>query len=155
MVSRWGRLAAAALAAGCPAAAQQVKELGVQLMGTWSDPALTIAGFTGALRITERTRVSVGLGAGVSDGEAAWRGELLGHFLLAPRRRTGVGPYAAGGVAVVGGPVERGYLVLTLGIEGRPGNRSGWFLEAGAGGGARIAAGWRRRWFPPWWPLQE
>jgi hypothetical protein len=56
---------------------------------------------------------------------------------------------------VVGGPVERGYLVLTLGLEASPGGRTGWFLEAGVGGGARIAAGWRRRWFPAWWPLGD
>jgi len=155
MVSRWGRLALAALAAAGPAAAQQVKELGVQVTGTWSDPALVVAGVSGAIRTSERTRVSAALGGGVSDGDAAWRGELLGHFLLAPRRRAGLAPYAAAGVSVVGGPVERGYLVLTLGIESRPGNRSGWFLELGVGGGARIAAGWRRRWFPAWWPLTD
>jgi hypothetical protein len=144
-----------ALAAAGPVAAQQVKEVGVQVTGTWSDPALVVAGVSGAIRTSERTRVSAALGGGVSDGAAAWRGEVLGHFLLAPRRREGVAPYAAGGVSVVGGPVERGYLVLTLGLEDRPGGRSGWFLELGVGGGARISAGWRRRWFPPWWPLEE
>jgi hypothetical protein len=149
MVSRWARLALAALAAAGPATAQQVKELGVQVTATWSDPALVVAGVSGAIRISERSRVS----AAVGDG--AWRGELLGHFLLAPRRRSGLGPYAAGGLSVVGGPVERGYVVLTLGIESRPGSRSGWFLELGVGGGARIAAGWRRRWFPAWWPLTD
>ena len=155
MASPWGRLALAALAAAGPAAAQQVKEGGVQAMGTWSDPALVVAGVSGAIRTSERTRVSAALGGGVSDGAAAWRGELLGHFLLSPRRRQGVAAYAAGGLSVVGGPVERGYLVLTLGLEAAPGSRSGWFLELGVGGGARVAAGWRRRWFPPWWPLEE
>jgi hypothetical protein len=54
--------------------------------------------------------------------------------------------YGAGGVAVVGGPVEQGYLVLTLGLEDRPAARAGWFVEAGVGGGARLAAGYRWRW---------
>ena len=155
MLSRWARLALAALAAAGPAAAQQVMELGAQVTGTWSDPALVVAGVSGAIRTSERTRVSAALGGGLSDGDAAWRGELLGHFMLAPRRRVGLAPYAAGGLAVVGGPVERGYLVLTLGVESRPGTRSGWFLELGVGGGPRVVAGWRRRWFPAGWPLTE
>jgi hypothetical protein len=66
-----------------------------------------------------------------------------------------VGAYLAGGVAAVGGPADRGYLVLAAGIEDRPGARSGWFLEAGVGGGARLAAGYRWRWFPDWWPLVQ
>jgi hypothetical protein len=84
---------------------------------------------------------------GGSAGELAFRAELLGHFLLSPNKRTGMGPYFAAGVAAVGGPVERGYLVLTLGVEQRPGARSGWVAEAGIGGGFRVALGyrWRRR----------
>ena len=54
----------------------------------------------------------------------------------------------AGGVAAVGGPVDEGYLVLALGLEGRPGGPDGWFVEAGVGGGARLAAGWRWRQWP-------
>jgi hypothetical protein len=57
--------------------------------------------------------------------------------------------YGAGGVAVAGGPVDQGYVVLTLGIEGRPGARSGWFAEAGVGGGVRLALGYRWRRVPP------
>ncbi len=145
--------AAAALAAATPAGAQQVKELGIHATGTLSDPALGVAGVYGAWRPSARGRVSAALGVGVSDGDAAWRGELLGHFLLAPRRRSGIGAYLAGGLAVVGGPVDRGYLVLGLGIEGRPGAASGWFAEVGVGGGARLSVGHRWRWFPDWWRL--
>ena len=47
---------------------------------------------------------------------------------------------------VVGGPVDEGYLLLTLGVESRPGGRAGWFAEAGVGGGARVALGYRQRW---------
>ena len=159
MASRWARrsaalralaaLLAAAMSGGAPVAAQQVTEFGVMGIATASDPALVVAGGYGAIRTSRRTRISAGLGAGVSDGRATWRGELLAHFLLNPTRRWGVGVYGAGGVAAVGGPVDQGYLVLTLGLEARPGGRSGWFVEAGVGGGARLAAGvrWRRR--PP------
>lgn len=146
--------AAAALAAAAPGAgAQQVKELGVQAVGTLSDPALAVAGVYAGWRPTRRARLSASVGLGGSDGETAWRGELLGHFLLAPTRRSGAGVYLAGGVAAVGGAADRGYLVLAVGIETRPGAPSGWFAEAGVGGGPRLAVGYRRRWFPRWWHL--
>ena len=145
----------ATLATVPPACAQRVTELGVQVTGTLSDPALAVAGPAGAIRFSERGRLALAVGAGVSDGSAAWRAEALGHFLLAPRRRTGPAAYAGAGVAAVGGPVDRGYLVLTLGLEEAPGSRAGWFVEAGAGGGVRISAGWRWRRFPPGWDLTE
>jgi hypothetical protein len=129
-----------------PLAAQRVRELGVQAIGTLSDPGLAVAGVYGALRPSARTRVSVSAGAGVSGGEAAGRGELLGHFLVSPGATRGVGAYAAAGVAVVAGPVGRGYLVLSLGLEGSPGASQGWAVEAGVGGGARVGLGWRWRW---------
>ena len=145
--------AVAAFAAAAPAGAQQVKELGIHATGTLSDPALAVGGVYGAWRPSSRSRISAALGLGGSDGDAAWRGELLGHFLLAPARRRGAGVYLAGGVAVVGGPEDRGYLVLAIGLEDRPGGPSGWFAEAGVGGGARLSAGYRWRWFPDWWRL--
>ena len=139
-------LSASALVAGSPASAQSVPELGVVAMATASDPALVAAGAYGGLRTSLRTRVSAAALAGVSGSEAAWRGELLVHFLLNPTRRTG-----AGGVAVVGGPVDQGYVVVTLGVESRPGAPSGWFVEAGVGGGARLAMGYRWRRLPAGW----
>ena len=144
-------LAAALMLGGVPVAAQQVTEFGIMGVATASDPALAVAGGYGAIRTSRRTRVSAGLGAGVSDGRAAWRGELLAHFLLNPTRHRGVGVYGAGGIAAVGGPVDQGYLVLTLGLEARPGEHSGWFVEAGVGGGVRVAAGVRWRRWPPGW----
>ena len=148
MVLRW-LSAAAALATAAPAGAQQVKELGIQAIGTLSDPGLAVGGVYAAWRPSARGRVSAAWALGGSDGGLAWRGELLGHFLLAPGRTRGPGVYLAGGVAVVGGPADRGYLVLALGIENQPGGGSGWFAEAGAGGGARLSAGFRWRWFRP------
>jgi len=52
--------------------------------------------------------------------------------------------YAGAGVAgeVHGGDV-RGLLVALLGLEARPWSGGGWFLEAGVGGGVRLAAGYR------------
>lgn len=145
---RWARLAAAALVAvPVSARAQHVRELGLQAIGAASDPGFLGAGVYGAWRPSRRARLSLGGAIGGAGGEAAWRAELLGHFLLTPRARTGVGVYGAGGVAVVGGPTEEGYVVLTLGLETSPGGPTGWFAEAGVGGGARAAIGFRRRWF--------
>ncbi len=162
MGSRWaspagplaGAMLAAAIAAG-PAVAQQVRELGVAAIVTASDPALAVGGVYGALRTSLRTRISAAAGVGASGGETAWRAELLGHFLLSPTRRSGAGVYGAGGVALVGGPVKQGYLVLALGLEARPGTRAGWFVEAGVGGGARLAAGYRWRRWPSGWPVPQ
>jgi hypothetical protein len=149
---RWAEaLAAAALLAAAPLEAQRVRELGIQAIGTASDPALAVAGAYGALRLSRRFRISLGVGVGASSGETAGRGELLAHFLLAPRAARGPGGYTAAGVAAVTGPVDEGYLVLTLGLESRPGAAAGWFVEAGIGGGARLAAGYRWRRFPSWW----
>jgi hypothetical protein len=153
MALRWLSAAAALAAAAPPAGAQQVKELGVQAIGTLSDPALAVGGIYAGWRPTRRARLSASLGAGTSDSRTAWRGEILGHFLLAPTRRAGAGMYLAGGIAAVGGATDEGYLVLAVGIEGRPGAASGWYAEAGVGGGARLAAGYRWRWFPRWWSL--
>jgi hypothetical protein len=153
MDSRWGSLAAAvALAAPSPVAAQRIAELGVQATVLIANPGSMVAGVSGALRTSSRTRVSVGAGVGGALGETVVRGELLAHFLLNPTRRQGVAPYVAGGVAVESGPVAEGYLVLTLGLESRPGAKSGWFVETGVGGGARIAVGFRHRHLPPGWP---
>ena len=128
-----------------PLAAQQTRELGIQAIGTASDPLLGVGALYGALRTSNRTRLSVTGGAGASAGELAFRAELLGHFLLSPNKRKGTAPYFAAGVAAVGGPVDRGYLVLTLGMEQRPGAGSGWAAEAGLGGGFRVALGYRWR----------
>jgi hypothetical protein len=139
---------AGALTWVAPAAAQHARELGIQAIVTASDPALGVAGVYGGLRTSTRTRVSALVGAGLSSGEAAARGELLGHFLLSPGQPQGAGFYLAGGLAVVEGPVSRGYLVLSAGLEERPGASAGWAVELGVGGGVRVAAGYRWRWFP-------
>ncbi|MGN6393260.1 MAG: hypothetical protein ACTHM9_13585 [Gemmatimonadales bacterium] len=144
-------LVAGAVLAPPPLAAQRVLEVGVQGIAMAADPAVFLAGGLAALRTSLRTRCSLALAAGVSEGEAAWRGEALIHFLLNPTRRRGPALYGAGGVAVAGGPVDQGYVVVTLGLEQRPGARTGWFAEAGVGGGARLALGYRWRTFPVDW----
>jgi hypothetical protein len=147
MRCRWRELLVAGVAFPSPGAAQQIREIGIQAIGTASDPALGVAGVYAGLRTSGRTRVSASLGAGISGGDLAGRGELLAHFLLSPEERRRPGAYFAGGIAVVEGAVSRGYLVLTIGVEERPRSSSGWALEAGIGGGVRVGLGYRWRWF--------
>jgi hypothetical protein len=139
-------LLAGALTWAAPLAAQQGREIAIQAIGTTSDPALAVAALQGAVRTSTRTRFSAAVGAGTSSGELAVRGEILGHFLLSPNKQRGVGFYFAGGVAAVGGPVDRGYLILTAGLEHRPAAASGWAAEVGIGGGLRVMVGYRWRW---------
>ncbi|MEA2725239.1 MAG: hypothetical protein QOH59_3010 [Gemmatimonadales bacterium] len=140
-------LLAGSLVGVAPLAAQQGKELGVQAVATASEPALAVAGVYGGLRTSVRTRLSAAAGVGASSGELSFRGEVLGHFLLSPNKRVGPGFYFAGGLAVVEGPVDRGYLVLAVGLEDRPAAASGWGVEVGVGGGLRVLLGYRWRWF--------
>ena len=134
-----------------PLQAQGVRELGLQATATAADPGLAVAGLYGALRTSTRVRLAATLGAGRWGREAAWRGELLATFHLNPASAHHLGFYAGGGVAVDGGRGTRGYAVLLAGMEAHPGARSGWAVELGAGGGVRLAVGWRWRWFPKGW----
>lgn len=148
MPSPWPELVVAGALIGAPSvAAQQGKELGVQVVATAADPALAVAAAYAGIRISVRTRVSAVAGVGVSSSDLAFRGEVLGHFLLSPTRRKGPGFYFAGGVAGVEGPVDRGYLVLAVGLEDSPGAATGWGVELGVGGGVRVVVGYRWRWF--------
>jgi hypothetical protein len=62
------------------AGAAQGRELGLGVIGTVSNPALAVANGYAALRTSGRTRLSAAIGAGISDQELAWRGELLGEL---------------------------------------------------------------------------
>jgi hypothetical protein len=147
--------ATAALA--LPAAAQQ-RRLTAHELGAGGVAALAAATFVGGglvagYRPATRARVALAAAAGALDGTTAVRVEAAAHFVLNPAARRGTSPYAGGGVAFQGadGVPGAGYLVLLVGLEGAPGRRSGWYLEAGIGGGARVAVGWRWRRFPSWW----
>ncbi len=139
-------LVAGALILAAPLSGQQGRELGIHAVATTSDPALAVGGLYAGIRPSLRTRLSASAGLGVSSGDPAFRGELLGHFLLNPGQLRGAGFYLAGGVAAVAGVIDRAYLVLTVGLEDRPGAASGWTAELGIGGGVRLGAGYRWRW---------
>ena len=146
MICIWRSLSAVALAFGGPAGAQTTLEAGGQVLVTTADPALAVGGLYGAFRASDRLRIAATVGIGVSSGRAAGRGELLAHFLLSPDARERPGVYVGGGIAGVTGAVDQGYVVALIGVEAKPGAVSGWAVEAGVGGGLRLAAGWRWRW---------
>lgn len=135
------------LAVSAPLQGQRIrKEMGVQLFVLSGDtPAIGAAAY-GALRPNSRARVSLSLGAADREGDLVGRGELLGHFLLSGGKRTGLGVYAAGGLAVDVADRADSWIVGALGVESAPGGGSGWMAEVGVGGGWRGVVGWRWRW---------
>jgi hypothetical protein len=138
-------------ALGAPRAEGQLPRRELQLMaaGLASAPAVGLAGLGLNWReVRGRSRVGLALlGGAAEDGRAAGRAELVWHFQLDPARRSGWGLYGGGGLAA--GIVEddrvKPWIQAVIGAESRPGGRGGLFLEAGFGGGVRVAAGWRWR----------
>ena len=152
MTSTWASIAVAVcLAAPLSAQSKAVREAGLESVVTAAEPAVYTAGLTASLRPSPRTRVALYAGGGVSDGQGVGRAELVGHFLFSPRSLH-AGIYGGGGLAgVFGSGFADGYIVLLVGVESAPGGHGGWFVEAGIGGGARLAAGYRWRKLPPGW----
>lgn len=105
-----------------------------------------IGGGPGIAWRTGRVRVGVTALGGAWEGAAALRGEAAFSYHLNPAKRGGLTPYLGGGAAVTwSGSASTEYLLLLLGVEWAPGGRAGWFVEGGAGGGLRVAAGVRLR----------
>ncbi|MEZ4411659.1 MAG: hypothetical protein R2910_01570 [Gemmatimonadales bacterium] len=162
MTSRWASralvqtLVLALWAAPLAGQGGPVREAGLEAVVTAADPGVYTAGLTASVRPSLRTRIGLYAGGGVTgDGDGVGRAELLGQFLLNPRSMH-LGVYAGGGLAgVFASGADNGYLVVMVGVESRPGGRGGWFVEAGVGGGARLAAGYRWRKLPPGWRAQR
>ncbi len=100
------------------------------------------------------SRVALALAGGTLDGRPAARAQLTLQLLVNSAARKGPGFYAGVGGAVTARrhAPGQGFLAVLLGCEVAPGRRQGLYVELGFAGGVRVAAGWRRRWFPPWWP---
>ena len=131
-----------------PLTAQGWREAQLITQAVFSDPAMFTGGIGLAWRDAGRTRLSLSLASGATgDGPAAGRGELAVHFLLDPARRRGASLYGGGGLAVTAAESDRprAWLLLALGVEWNPAGNGGAFIEAGAGGGVRLAAGIRIR----------
>ncbi|HEV8511161.1 MAG TPA: hypothetical protein VGQ48_11995 [Gemmatimonadales bacterium] len=106
-----------------------------------------------ARRPSTDSRIALAVAGGSSAERAAARAQLTLQLLVNPSARSGMGLYAGVGTAFVARRESpgQGFLVVLLGLEGRPGRRQGWYVELGLAGGVRAAAGWRLRRFPPWW----
>ena len=129
-------------------AAQHPREFGVEGIALLRDSSLVGGAVYGGLRVSHRMRLSLTGALAGGEGGLGARGELAGHFLLSPELQRGVGLYGGGGLALEQQDKTRGYLELIIGAETSPGAATGWMLEAGFGGGVRLALGWRARWFP-------
>jgi hypothetical protein len=123
-------------------------------------PAAVIAHRTfvgGELGLAHRpsgdSRIALALAGGTLDGRAAARAQFTLQLLVNPAARRGPGFYAGVGGVFAGqrGAPGQGFLAVLLGCEVAPGRRQGLYVEMGFAGGVRVAAGWRTRWFPPWW----
>lgn len=134
-----------ALLGPAPLAAQVRQEWTALAVGVTGRPASAVAGVGWARRPGHRDRVQLFLGGGVSEERPVARGEALWHFLLEPARLSGAGVFVGGGLAGEVGRTSRARLVITLGIEASPAGRRGWAVEAGLGGGVRVAVGYRVR----------
>lgn len=106
-----------------------------------------------AHRPSGEARIALALAGGTAGARAAARAQLTIQLLVNASARSGAGIYAGVGTAVTArrGSPSQGFVALLLGLEGAPGRRQGWFVEAGLSGGVRAALGWRLRWFPTWW----
>jgi len=106
-----------------------------------------------ARRPNGESRVALALAGGTLDGRPAARAQLTLQLLVNSAARRGPGFYAGVGGAVTARrhAPGQGFLAVLLGCEVAPGRRQGLYVELGFAGGVRVAAGWRRRWFPPWW----
>lgn len=141
-------LALALVCFGVAAAAQEPRglEAGIELTSALASPVFAGAGVSLGVRPGGGTRIVVTAMPGVERRRLAGRAELLGHLMLTPAGRHGVGFYGLAGVAGQAGRRDGGWLVLGLGLERAPGLGNGWHVEAGIGGGMRISVGWRWRW---------
>jgi hypothetical protein len=128
-----------------PVRGQKALEVQIHGIGTFADDRFLGGGLGLALRGNGRMRVGAYANGGGFQGEAAFRPELMMSFHLNPYKRSGVSPYFSGGVAVVVAGETREYIVGSVGLEWKPGASSGWFVEAGIGGGLRVAAGFQLR----------
>ena len=141
-----------------PAGAPAQRRLTAWEVGGGGLAALADADFFGAAvgiayRPGGQARLMALAAPGTWGGHAGVRLEATAQFLVAPAARTGAGLYLGVGVAWQGAQDAAGasYLAAVAGLEGAPGRRLGWYLESGLGGGIRLAAGVRWRWFPDWW----
>jgi hypothetical protein len=94
------------------------------------------------------TYLRSGMVAGIGDSRDGLSGriDLVNRFHLDPFRESEWAPYAGGGLSARfdEGHKARGYLLLTIGVDGPPRRGLATSIEAGLGGGGRIGLAIRR-----------
>jgi hypothetical protein len=141
----WRRLAVIGLLCACPAGleAQRGHDLQVQALSLVG--ATTFLGVGGGvgLRAGLGTRLALTAAGGwLESAGAAGRIEALATYHLGSLLRPRPSFYGGAGVGATATDADlAGHLVVVLGLEARPGG--GFFVEAGVGGGVRVAAGYR------------
>jgi len=132
-----------------PVVAQPAWEWQALAVATVADADFVGGGLGVGYRTAGRMRLGILASVGDREGQEALRPEAIVSFHLNPYKRRGVSLYAAGGVAFLinQGP-DAQYLVALLGLEWQPGSNWGWCLEAGLGGGVRVAGGVQLRMRP-------
>ena len=132
------------------AQAQRIREFQFQGVATFAAARFVGGGIGLGIRPPGRLGFLLSASGGDLEGVVAGRAEALTVFRLSPYATKGVIPYSAAGLAVLARKARGdGYLTMVLGLESRPGAKSGWFLEAGFGGGVRVSAGVRIRRITP------
>lgn len=101
----------------------------------------------GVARRSGSRRAMLTLAGGSVAGAAAVRVRATAQFLVRPRARSGMNPYAGLGIAWAGEDDAHGaaFLAVVAGVEAAPAVPRGWYLEIGLEGGIRLAAGLRWR----------
>ncbi len=126
--------------------AQLTRDFQLHGLSIFSSDRFLGGGLGYALRPPGRLRLGATVSAGQMAGSFAGRGEAFVSFHLNPGRETGFAPYASAGLAgALAGSDVQGYVQVALGLEQQPGRRTGFFVEAGLGGGFRVSAGYRFR----------
>lgn len=141
-------LALTALAAAVPggAGAQSGVEAQVHALAVVRQDALGALGGGGGWRPSGRARLSLTASLGVEPAGTTGRVELLASYHLQAYRRQGLAPYAGGGIATeFTESAIAEFILLVVGMESAPGLPWGVFVEAGVGGGVRLAVGLRHR----------
>lgn len=126
--------------------AQITRDWQIHGLSTFAADRFVGGGLGFGVRPPGRLRVSANATAGDRDGVLGIRVEGMMSFHLNAGREHGFTPYAAAGLAALATrSATRGFVLVLLGVEQRPGRPSGWFVEAGVGGGFRLSAGYRLR----------
>jgi hypothetical protein len=125
------------------ASSQSVRpSVGGGAMVVASNPIFLGGGPFLSLPLDRQLRLRTQAMLGTQGRSTAARAELALEAVLDPGARGWTG-FGVLGVAATSGRAGVGSILVAVGAEWRPAARTGWRLEAGVGGGVRLAVGFR------------